>query len=350
MAEIHVVRVWTYITANEGFAKRTLDYLSFMLSSFLASFFVRKVDVVIGTSPQFFTVCSAFMVSKCKRVPWVFELRDVWPESIRAVGAMRESKVLHALESLEMFLYRKADKIIPVTNSFKQSLVRRGVKEDKIEVVTNGVDLSRFSQIPKETKLVRKLGLENKFVAGYVGTHGMAHALGTILDAARLTKDSKGCEQIVFILLGDGAEKESLVARAKAEKLDNVVFVDSVSKQDVSLYWSLLDVSIIHLKKTELFKKVIPSKLFECMGMGIPILHGVEGESAEIVLRNKVGLLFKPETPKELQEQLQILASQRYLLDKFKQNSLNSAQSYSRQKLASNMLQIVQKTVSSAKN
>jgi glycosyltransferase involved in cell wall biosynthesis len=342
---IHVVRVWTYITANEGFFKRIFDYLSFMISSFLASFFIPKVDLIIGTSPQFFTVFSAYMVSLFKRVPWVFELRDIWPESIRAVGAIKSSRILDHFERLELFLYDKASAIVSVTHAFKTNLINRGVDELKIHVVTNGVDMGRYSHRRKDKELVEKYNLQNKFVAGYIGTHGMAHALNTILDAARTLRNSKNGDSFKFILLGDGANKNQLQDRAKQEGLSNVIFIDTVPKNDVVRYWSILDVSIIHLKKTELFKTVIPSKLFECMGMGIPILHGVQGESAKIVEAEEVGVLFEPENEHDLISGLHCLAEDKELHQKIKSNCLETAINYNRSKLALEMLQVLIKCI-----
>ena len=155
---IRVIRVWTYITANEGFARRVLDYMSFMLSAFIASLFVRRVDVVVGTSPQFFTAVAGWAVGAVKRVPFVFELRDLWPESIKAVGAMKQSAAITALEHLEMFLYRRAARILSVTHAFRQTLMRRGIDGGKISVVTNGVDIGRFSPRPKDAALEAALG------------------------------------------------------------------------------------------------------------------------------------------------------------------------------------------------
>ncbi len=341
IAGIRVIRVWTYIAANEGFTNRILDYLSYMVSSFLASLFVRRVDLVVGTSPQFFTVCAAYVTSLFKRVPWVFELRDIWPESIRAVGAMKQSKVLDLLEKVELFLYRKASAIVSVTYAFRTSLMQRGVDGDKIHVVTNGVDISRFSPRQKDTSLVQQHGLQGKFVAGYIGTHGLAHALDTLLHAAKALKTAPGGDRFRMILLGDGANKAALRQRAQAEGLDNVIFVDSVSKDQVVRYWSLLDASIIHLKKDELFTTVIPSKLFECMGMAIPVLHGVQGESAAIVEREDVGLLFEPENPEALINGLRRLAEDTELLARFKANGPVGAQRYDRSSLAGEMLQIL---------
>ncbi|MCW5587181.1 MAG: glycosyltransferase family 4 protein [Chromatiales bacterium] len=272
MDGIEVIRVWSYITANEGFTRRILDYLSYMFMAILAGPFVRRIELVVGTSPQFFTACAAYVVSRYRRVPYVFELRDLWPESIKAVGAMRDSALIRLLERLELFLYRKAARIVCVTHSFRETLIRRGIDARRISVVTNGVDMTRFSPVPKDAELVAELGLAGKFVAGYVGTHGLAHHLETLLDAAGRLRTLPGGGVFHFILLGDGARKQALVEDAARRGLNNVTFIDSVPKDQVARYWSLLDVSVIHLRKTELFQTVIPSKLFECMGMGLPVL------------------------------------------------------------------------------
>ena len=336
---IRVIRVWSYITANAGFIKRILDYISFMPPAVLASFFVRKVDLVIGTSPQFFTVCAAYVVSLFKRIPFVFELRDIWPESIKAVGAMNDSIIIRILEKIELFLYRKADLIVSVTHAFKKTLVERGIDGQKIHIITNGVDISRFCKAEKDSTLVDQLGLQNKFVAGYVGTHGMAHHLETILQAAVIAQEKN--KDIKFLMLGNGARKQELVDLAKNMKLDNIIFIDSVAKEDVARYWSLLDISIIHLKKIELFTSVIPSKLFECMAMGIPVLHGVQGESAKIVADNKVGYIFEPENEKQLYELLVELKQNKTVYQGFHEAGLKAAIKYDRSVLAENFLQLL---------
>lgn len=340
---IRVVRVWSYITANEGFVRRTLDYISYMVAATIAAPFIRKADIVIGTSPQFFTACAAYMVSRYKRRPFVFELRDIWPESIKVVGAMKDGPLLRLLERLEMFLYRRASLIVSVTHSFRQTLMDRGIDGGKIKVVTNGVDLARFAPQPKDRELAEKLGLEGKFVAGYIGTHGMAHHLETLLEAAALLADGDG-GRFHILFLGDGARKKALVAQAHEMKLANVTFLDSVPKAEVLRYWSLLDVAIIHLKKSPLFETVIPSKLFEGMGMGIPVLHGVAGESAAIVETAKAGLLFEPENAGELAEKLRRLEGDRALYEQCRQSSLAAAKHYDRKTLAAKMLKMLENT------
>ena len=141
---IRVIRVWTYIAANIGVFRRSLDHMSFMVAAVSASVFLRKPDVIIGTSPQFFTVCAAYMVSLFKKVPWVFELRDLWPKSIRVIGLIQNNLIIRILRRIEHFLYRNAIAIISVTYGFKSILIRQGIRDKKIFVVTNGVDLKHF--------------------------------------------------------------------------------------------------------------------------------------------------------------------------------------------------------------
>lgn len=338
---IRVVRVWTYITANEGRFRRSLDYLSFMITGTLAGITIRRPEIVVGTSPQFFTVCAAYLVSRLRRRPFVFELRDLWPESIKAVGAIRGSRILRWLESLELFLYRKAAAVVAVTESFKANLVARGIEPSRIAVITNGVDLSRYSPRPKDPELVRQLGLEGKFVTGYVGTHGMAHGLETILDAADRISRSPDSSRFAFLLLGDGARKEELKQEAARRQLGNVVFLDTVAKDEVTRYWSLLDATIIHLRKAPLFRTVIPSKLFECIGMGLPVLHGVEGESAEIVRQSGVGVCFDPGNAESLVFALKDFESNPRLMAEMRRACTVTAPRYARVHLAARMLGIL---------
>ena len=341
MDGIRVIRVWSYITRNEGFAKRILDYVSYMVMAFFAAIFVRRVDIIVGTSPQFFTACAAWAVSVVKWRPWIFELRDIWPESIRAVDAMQSSRILDRLERLELFLYRRASAVVAVTYAFRGNLIGRGINAAKIHVVTNGVDTTRFKPMRKDQDLVQRLGLQGKFVAGYVGTHGMAHGLHTLIDAAIGLRDDPECADMRIIMLGDGAMRADLRARATSENVSNMIFLENVPKEDVTRYLSLLDVSIIHLKKSELFTTVIPSKIFECMGMSIPLLHGVEGESAEIVQSHDIGLTFPPENAPALVAGLKRLRTDPALRNRLSGNGTKAALVFDRRTLAKDMLEVL---------
>ncbi len=345
---IKVVRVWSYIAPNAGFVKRILDFVSYMVMAMIAGFFVGRPDVIIGTSPQLFTVCAAWFTGLWRRVPYVFELRDLWPESIKAVGAMRQSYAIIVLEKLEMFLYRRAAIIVAVTNAFKKNLVSRGIDGKKIFVVTNGVDLARFQPGPKDASLTAQLGLEGCFVAGYVGTHGLAHSLETLVDAAELLERDHAALNVRIIFIGNGAAKPGLVTYVETRRLGNVMLLDSVSKDQIPGYWSLLDCSVIHLRNTPLFSTVIPSKMFESFGCGIPVLLGVVGEAAEILEASGAGLTFEPENAEQLAQSLVKLATDKAKLKSLSSNGIVAARSFDRIELADTMLRHLETIASPA--
>lgn len=341
MAGIRVIRVWSYITANEGFFLRIADYVSYMIMATIAALFVRRVDIIVATSPQFFTAVAGWMVGVIKRRPWVFEVRDLWPESIRAVGAMKKSRALDQIERCELFLYRRAAAVVAVTRAFRDNLVARGIPATKIHVVTNGADLSRYKPQEKDTQLIAQLRLDNAFVVGYIGTMGLAHGLDTVLDAARQLAVMPDMKDVRILMLGDGAQKAALKDRAEAQRINNVLFIDSVSKEEVTRYWSILDLSLIHLKNNDLFQTVIPSKLFECMAMGIPIIFGIKGEAAAIVQRHSVGLIIQPECPKAMVNAVVKLRQNLDLRSSLARSGPAAARHYDRRSLAERMLIIL---------
>ena len=289
---IKVIRVWTYMAANQGFMKRIVDYLSFAVSGFLAGLFV-KTDVIVATSPQFFTAMCGRALSFFKRTKWIMEVRDIWPESIKAVGAMGDSPVFRMFEWVELHLYRTAAHIIVVTDTFKRKIINKGIDGRKISVHKNGANLSLFRQAPKPETLVQKYGLEDKFVIGYIGTHGLAHGLQFVLESINELKDSH--PHIQFLFVGDGARKQHLLNKAQELKLTNAIFLDSVPKAEVVDYVNLNDVALVNLKKSNTFTAVIPSKIFESAAMGKPILLGLEGESKGIIKKYNAGDCYVPE-------------------------------------------------------
>jgi glycosyltransferase involved in cell wall biosynthesis len=299
MDGIRVVRVWTYVTANEGFLRRSLDYFSFGVTGVIGGLFLPTPDVIVATSPQIFTALGGCILAWLKRRPFVFELRDLWPDSIAAVGAMREGPSLRMLRRLEYWLYHRAAKIVSVTGAFKRILVANGIPQEKVVVVRNGVDLKAFVPGPKPVELARRLGLEGKFVAAYVGTIGMAHGLDALLSAAERLRDRR---DLAFVLVGAGAERTRLEEDAKRRGLGNVIFVGPVDKQEVKEYWRLCDVALVLLKDVSLFLHVIPSKIFEAMGTGRPIILGVRGESQELLKEAGAGIAIPPENSQALAE------------------------------------------------
>jgi glycosyltransferase involved in cell wall biosynthesis len=303
---IRVLRVGTYLSANKGFVKRTANYVSFMLSAMAQCWRVKGVDLVVSTSPQFFCGMGGYFVSRFKGCPWVLEIRDLWPESIIAVGAISNRRVIKALEGIESFLYRKADHIISLTNAFKRHIMGRGIAAEKISVVTNGADLERYSPGGRmnEARTELRLG-EDVFLASYIGTHGMAHGLGTIMRAAKRLENEPG---IRFLLVGDGAEREKLLKEKEEMGLTNVIMLGQQPKERMPEFLAASDACLVLLIKSELFKTVLPSKIFEAMAMKRPIILGVEGESRELVEAGGCGLCIEPENDRELAEAVLRLA------------------------------------------
>lgn len=339
---IEVIRVWSYITANKGFVRRTLDFISFSVTSFLAGLFV-KADVIVATSPQFFTALSGRTLSFWKRVPWIMEVRDLWPESIKTVGAMKDNLFIRYFEWEEMRCYRSAKTIVVVTDSFKRTLTARGIDEAKIKVVKNGVDKEMFKPVPKDEALIGELGLEGKKIIGYIGTHGMAHKLDFILDCAR---NMQGRNDFHFLFIGAGAERDALLAKKEREGITNVTMLDSVPKDQVVRYISILDLSLINLRKSELFKTVIPSKMFENAGMQIPIIMGVQGEAQEMLEEYGAGLCFEPENEVDFNAKLQQLLSDPDLYGRCRTGGAEMSRDYDRKALADKMLECMMDTVS----
>ena len=335
MDGIEVIRVWSYISANEGFARRVADYISFAIMAFLAGLSV-KTDVIVATSPQFFTSWAGWALSKVKRRPWIFELRDLWPESIVAVGAMTRGRLFRFLERIELALYRDAARVVAVTDAFKVNLVTRGISADKIEVVTNGVALDQFAPRPKDESLLAALKLTGKTVVAYIGTHGAAHALDFIVASA-----AHADPRFHFMFVGAGAEKARVVGTAKALRLSNCTFLDPVPKADVVDYIGSCDVMLVPLRKSDVFKTVIPSKIFEAAAMRRPILLGVEGQAQRIVEEFGAGLCFIPE------DKASFLAMLDAITDPAIQPALEAgcealAAAYDRKRLATKMLSMVE--------
>lgn len=300
LAGIEVVRSWIYATPNKGFLKRTFSYISFMLSAVFVGFpaLLGHYDVVVATSPQFFVGLAGFAISTFLRRPFVFEVRDLWPASIVAVGALHNRFIIRILEGIEMMLYRRAKLVVAVADSTVDILSRRGVPRRKIGVVKNGVDLERFTPDGGVgADAVRKeFDLTDKFVCSYIGTIGMAHALDIILAAAEKTRDD---DRLVYLLVGEGARRAELEAKAGAKALSNVIFAGQQPRRRIVDFLAASDAVLVHLRKAELFRHVIPSKIFEIMACGRPIIMGVAGEARGIVEEAASGIAIEPENTDE---------------------------------------------------
>ena len=336
---IRVIRVWSYMSPNTGFVKRVFDFMSYAFMAFLLGVF-QKCDLIIGTTPQFFTAISASCLAFIKRRPWVMEVRDLWPESIVAVGAMkRQDLAFKFLRKIEIKLYHSANLIIVVTDQFKKYISSLNVVSSKIFIIKNGVIHSNFIPSNKNNQLLEKHGLTGKFIVSYIGTHGMAHALDFILNCANTIKDPK----IHFILQGDGSEKQHLMEIAAQLNLKNITFLPFVSKSEISKYINLSDVALVNLKRSETFKTVIPSKIFENIALYKPILLGVEGEAKDLIEHYNVGVCYIPESQSSFIEALEEIKS--YKTPDFELNCNEMLQQFDRNKFASIMLDVITKTL-----
>lgn len=307
---IRVLRVWTWLSPNKGFLGRTINYLSYMLCATICALGVRKVDAIVATSPQFFCGWAGVLCRWIKRRPLLLEIRDIWPESIVTVGAMKRSPLMRLLEVLEQRMYATARQIVTVGDGYRHQLIRRGVSEEKIAVVPNGVDVSQFVPQRAVPQLRSQWRGEGRFVCAYIGTVGMAHGLEVVVRAARKQKEA-GRDDVVFWIVGDGAERNRLEKECRTEGLDQVVFTGLVPKSQIAEVIASCDACLVHLRKTELFETVIPSKIFEIMAMNVPILMGVRGQAQRIVLAGRAGVAMTPEDEDSLLAGIETIARDR---------------------------------------
>ena len=340
MGGVTVIRVKSYIAANEGFLKRILDYVSFMVTGGIVAMFQKRPDILITTSPQFFCAVAGWVVSRLRRLPWIFELRDLWPASIVAVGAMKEGIAIKTLYWMEMSMYRAADRVIAVTKGLKQDLVDRGIPSDKIVVVRNGADTNRFTPRPKDATFVEKFGLQGKFVVGYYGTIGMGAGVQTAVDAGAILRDR---DDIVIMLAGAGAEYADVEKSIKDQGLTNVKLLPPFDQSEMPAVWSLLDAAIVMMKDRPLFKATISSKTFEALAMGMPVIMSLPaGEATGLVDEYGFGINVLPENPEDMANAIQKLADDPALTKALGQKALEASRDFSRERSAGLVMDVVQ--------
>ncbi|MEG6617385.1 glycosyltransferase family 4 protein [Peptococcaceae bacterium 1198_IL3148] len=337
---IHVHRNYIYATPNKGFVKKTLGHISFMLSSVLFSMNkIKKPDVIITSSPTFFSIFSGYWYSLRKKVPFVLEIRDLWPAAMIELGVMKKGLITNILEKMELFFYKKSNRLIMVTESFKDNVVIRGIDAEKFHVITNGVNRELFYPRVKNKYLVDKYDLKNKFVISYVGAHGISQNLSVILKVAKELLKEK---DIQFLFIGEGAEKDKLKEFVREQSITNVKFIDSQPKEMIPEFYSISDICLVPLKNIELFKTFIPSKMFEIMACGVPIVASLEGEAADILNSSKAALVVAPDNPVEIKAAILKLKNDKVLYSEFKENGPAFVeQNYSRNKLAEKYLEII---------
>ena len=337
---IDVIRVWTFLAANKGVVRRALDFFSFATSSFFAGLFQRP-DVILATSPQLLTPASGRLLSGFKGRPWVFEVRDLWPESIVAVGAMKEGMIVRMLARLERSLYRNASRIVTLTEPMRVRILEHGIPADKVGVVSNGVGRLRLARRARDEALAARWGISGKFVVGYVGTLGMAQGLEVVVHAADHLRNS----DIHFLFVGEGARRDELEALVKKLDLSNVTFVGMVPAEVAADYLALSDCVVVPLKPSKLFDVSMPSKIFEAAAMEKPIILSARGYSAEVLQRYQAGLVVEPGNPEALAGAIASLRQDDQMQKRFQTGCASLAAAFDRLSLADLMLAEIQRAM-----
>ena len=303
---LNIIRCHVSESYNSSFIGRLWAYFSFVFSSLWAGLFMTKgqFDVVIVTSPPLFIAISGYLISRFKRIPFVFEIRDLWPESAIDTGVVTNKLVMKLAFALEAFVYKKATLINVLTPAFRETLIeKKKVNPDKIIFIPNAADFTLSDKILlnfEKDSFRKEHNLEGKFVIIYVGAHGIANHLEQIIDTGLLLLNTN----VLFLLIGDGMEKKRLVALAKEKKLNNIRFLDPVPKAEVFKYILASDMGTSVLKNVDTFKTVYSNKTFDYMSCKIPILMAIDGVSKKLIEDAQAGEFVEPENPKDFAEKI----------------------------------------------
>lgn len=296
---VDVMRLWVWTSPHKSFKSRMLFYLSYMGMAGIAGSLVKgNYDLVYATSPPLFVGAAGIAASLLRRVPLVFEVRDLWPESAVALGELNNSRAIWAADKLERLLYARASRIVAVTHGIKQRLQERGIPQHKVALISNGANTDLFRRDESgATRLRAELGLEGKFVVLYAGIHGIAQGLETLLQAAERLKQ-KG--DTVFVFVGEGPKKADLLQQKSSMGLDNVRFLPEVPSTSMPAYLSAADCAVVPLRDEAVFTGALPSKMFEAWACGCPVILSVAGEARDVMEHAEGGIAVPPEKPAEL--------------------------------------------------
>lgn len=343
---IQVIRVWVKASPHKNFSNRMLFYLSYMLSAFLAGMLLARshYDVLYATSPPLFVGGAALGISCLRRIPLYFEVRDLWPESAVALGELTNQRAISLATWLEETCYRRARKIIVVTQGILSRLKDRGVPSNKLELIPNGANTTLFQFLPKSRQEIREQhGWEDRFVLMYAGIHGIAQGLDVILRTAQLVIED---QRLLFVFIGDGPEKGSLLALAETLGLPNVVFLGEQPRERMPAYLSAADVALIPLRNIELFKGALPSKLFDAWACERPVITSVDGEARSVVEQAHGGIFVPPENPQALVAAVFKLVENMPLRQEMGRSGREfTVQNYSRQALAESLARVLEKQI-----
>lgn len=301
---VTILRAYTYSALHKSFIHRVVSFFSFMVSAFLMGLKVKDVDVVWGTSPPIFQGVTAWLLARVKQVPFLFEIRDLWPAFAVQVGVLRQPTLIRASEWLERFLYRHSDRVIVNSPGFVDHVRERGARQ--VFVVSNGVDPRMFDPQADGSSFCREHGLEGKYIVLYAGAHGVSNDLLVVVEAADLMRDN---QQIEIVFLGDGKEKPALMEKAKSMGLSNIHFLPPIPKAEMPQALAAADACLAILKPIPLYATVYPNKVFDYMAAGKPVLLAIRGVIKEVVEDAGAGICVSPGAPAALADAIRFLAS-----------------------------------------
>lgn len=336
-----VCKTWTYDGYNKSYFHRFISFLSFLFSSVYGQFFVGKYDVVFVGTPPFFLGIPGIIAAKRKKVPFIYEVRDLWIDVAIELGFLRNRMLINIMKKFEAYFFKKAKMIVTNSPAFGQKIEKTGIMRDKIIFIPNGVNLKQFSPTKGNSHEIRKrLGLEGKFMVIYTGAHGLANNLDYILNAAKIIKESD--DSIRFLFIGDGNYKKKMMHRAKSENIDNVIFHDPVNKSNLSDFIIASDFGIATLLPTQVLKTTYPNKVFDYMACGIPVIVAIDGVIRELVVENRAGVYVDPNCPEALANIIVKLKAEPEKRKSMGENGLNLVrQQFDRKKITKNLADII---------
>jgi glycosyltransferase involved in cell wall biosynthesis len=332
---VKIVRTWIYATQKKTFVRRLLNYFSFVVSSLVLGLWkIRSQDVVIVESPPLFLGISGFLISLCKSAKLILNVSDLWPDSAVAMGILSNKSLIRLSRWLEEFLYKRAALITGQTQGIVDN-IRLRFADKPVALITNGVDVRTFVPASDSNEISRiktEFGFGDKFVIGYAGLHGLAQGLETVIQAAGLLSAQ---ENMLFVFFGDGPEKEKLMQLADELMLTNIRFYPSQMLSVMPAILRSFDLALVPLKKLDLFKGALPSKMFEAMAAEVPIIASIEGEARELVERAQAGIAIQPESPEAMASAIVQLYQDREQLTRFGRNGRRYVvEHFDRQKIA----------------
>jgi glycosyltransferase involved in cell wall biosynthesis len=339
---ITILRAYAYPSLHRSFAYRLINFFSFMVSSFLIGLGVKKVDIVWGTSPPIFQGLTAWALARLKRIPFLFEVRDLWPAFAVAVGVLHQSLLIKLSEWLESFLYHRADLVVVNSPGYIQHVQSRGAHQ--VELVPNGADTTMFNPSVNGNAFRQANGLGDKFIALYAGAHGLSNDLGVVLEAAKILLPHKN---INIILLGDGKDKPALQARAISDDLENIIFLPPIPKVEMPFALAAANACIAILKPVELYKTTYPNKVFDYMAAGKPVLLAIDGVIREVIETAGAGIAVPPGDPEALANAILSLANDPELALRMGEQARSYVEThFDRASLASKFIDILDRLVS----